>query len=227
MSISPFVVDLETVAITDAETYLEPVKAPDNYKDPLKIAAYCEDARLKQVENAALDIDLARIIALGIHRPGYPTDVLTVEERTEADILAWLWERWNSVPYEERRLVTFNGLGYDVPLLLRRSLYLGVPCQTIQVDRFKHPQVIDLQAVLSLDGKLKWHSLQFYLQRFGYPKGGTDITGADVAQAYREGRWDLITGHCRSDVDGTKWLAERIGAIPRVSEVAAALDAAF
>lgn len=228
MSIYPFVVDLEAVAVPDADVYLEPVSAPSNWKDEQKIAAEVKRLQAEALSKAALDIDLARIVALGISRPGYETEVLTTQHRTEADILTWLWERWQSVPYGERKMVTFNGLSYDVNLLLRRSLYLGVKAPQIQTDRFKHPEVIDLFAILSRDGQQKpWHGLQFYLARFGFPKAGNDITGAEIGKAYAEGDWAAIERHCRLDVDGTKWLAERIGAIPKVAEVAAALDAAF
>ena len=60
------VLDLESHAIPDAATYLtEPVEAPSNYKDPEKIAAYIKDAKQAQLDKAALDIDLARIVCLG------------------------------------------------------------------------------------------------------------------------------------------------------------------
>lgn len=219
---TPIIVDIEAVGIPDAETYLEPVKAPDNYKDPQKIEAYIREAQAKAIERAALDVDLGRIIALGINRPGYQTEVLTTEHGTETDMLTRLWEMWDR---DTPRLVTFAGLHYDVPMLLRRSLYLGVKAPYIQCDKYRHPQIVDVQAILSMDGKLTWRSLSFYLQRFGYPKAGTDITGAEVGQAYAEGRWDLITEHCRQDVDGTKWLAERIGAIPRDVQQAQAVEA--
>jgi hypothetical protein len=34
------VLDIETVGLPDAASYMEPVTAPANYKDPEKIAAY-------------------------------------------------------------------------------------------------------------------------------------------------------------------------------------------
>jgi len=222
---TPLIIDVEAVAIADVDTYLEPVSAPSNYKDPEKIAAYEADAKQRKIEDAALDVDLARIIALGIKRPDGPVDVYTAATFSEDALLEILWRQWNAIRYEERQLVTFNGLGYDVPLLLRRSLYLGVPAPQIQCDRFKHPQVVDLMALLSMDGKLKYHGLQFYLNRFGYPHGAPDITGADVAERYRAGDWDAITNHCRMDVEATAWLAERIGAVRMSRPVAEAARA--
>jgi hypothetical protein len=209
----PFVVDVETVAIEDVDTYLEPVSAPANYKDADKIAAYQAERRAELAERAALDIDLARIIALGIKRPGQETEVWTTERHHEAELLVRLWELWRTT--SNPRLVTFNGLNYDVPLLLRRSLYLGVSHPYIQCDRFRHPEVIDLLSVLSLDGKLKFHSLTFYLNRFGYDGLEPDISGKEVAAAYAAGDWPAIERHCRLDVDGTAWLALRTGAVPR------------
>ena len=162
----PFVIDVESVAIEGVDTYLEPVTAPSNYKSPDAIERYQVEKRKELVDRAALDIDLAQIIALGISRAGYATEVLTTQHTTESDILAWLWEQWHKVDFADRQLVTFNGCNYDVPLLLRRSLYLGVKAPQIQCDRFKHPQVVDLMAWLSMDGKLKFHGLQFLFESF-------------------------------------------------------------
>lgn len=208
----PIVIDVEAIGIPDVETYLEPVKAPENYKDPLKIAAYEVEERAKQIERAALDVDLARIIMIGIKADAAVDTLRCEDEKGERYALGVLWEQYY---HSDCKLVTYNGLGYDLPLLLRRSLYLGIKTPYIQVDRFKHPQVIDLMAILSMDGKLKAHSLSFYLNRFGYPNGGPDITGADIAARYQVGDWAAIEQHCRMDVEATAWLAERIGAIPK------------
>lgn len=211
----PIVLDVEAVAIQDAETYLEPVSAPSNYRDPDKIAAYEQDAKRETLAKAALDVDLARIIAVGLKVPDQPTFVMTLHNTSEAQMLTTVWETWHDYRDRQPMLVTFNGLGYDVPLLLRRSLYLGIQAPYISCDKYRHPQQLDLMAILSMDGKLKYHGLQFYLQRFGYPKAGTDITGAEIAARYAAGDWDAIEQHCRQDVEGTAWLAERIGAVPK------------
>src|SRR5690606_2761049 len=136
-------IDVEAVAIADVETYLEPVTAPSNYRDPEKIAAYEQEARAAAIARAALDVDLARIVALGIKRDDGATDVLRCQDEAgERYALTHLWGLYRP----QTQFVTFNGLGYDLPLLLRRSLYLGLWHPSIQCDRFKHPQVIDVMA---------------------------------------------------------------------------------
>ena len=217
----PIVIDVECVAIADADTYLEPISAPSNYKDEAKISAYIAEERARQLDKAALDVDLGRIIALGMKEPGQDTFVMTEYDSSEGTMLNLLWEQWAAHQRGNPMLVTFNGLGYDIPMLLRRSLYLGIKAPYIACDRFKHPQVIDLMAVLSMDGKLRMRGLQFYLQRFGYPASGQDMTGADVAKAYEAGDWTAIATHCRMDVEGTAWLAERIGMVPKQAAVGA------
>ena len=215
---NPIILDIETVAIDDADTYIEAVSAPSNYKSEEAIAKYVTEKRAELIEKAALDVDLLRIIALGVQLPGHTPRVLLARDMSESEMLSWLWEQWDAQPFQ-RRLVTFNGLQYDIPALLRRSLYLGVHAPYIQCDRFKHPEVIDLMAMLSMDGKLKFHSLNFYLQRLAYPNGGPDITGAEIAARYAAGDWAAIEQHCRMDVEATKWLAERIGAIPKAQPI--------
>lgn len=228
----PIILDVEAVAIADVDTYLEPVSAPSNYKDEAKIAEYQREKRAELVERAALDVDLAQIVCIGMTMPYMykrpHCEVMTAEHHSEHDMLARVWHVWRGCTVSADGspiLVTFNGLNYDVPMLLRRSLYLGIPAPYIQCDRFRHPQILDLQAILSMDGKLKWRGLQFFLNRFGYPGGGPDITGADIAARYQAGDWAAIEQHCRMDIEATAWLAERIGAVPKRQQVGQQVEA--
>jgi hypothetical protein len=95
-------------------------------------------------------------------------------------------------------------------VLLRRALYLDAARPMIQIDKFKHPQVTDLQMVLSFNGAQKLHGLSFYSKRFGIDVPDT-LTGADIGAAVREGRWEDVRAHCRADVQKTAALAARIG----------------
>jgi hypothetical protein len=225
------IMDLESYRIDNAADYLtEPVEAPSNYTKPEAIAAYVEKAKKAQLDKAALDIDLARIVCLGTLQPGggmyagpplghsdqpYPVLLSSLKDETqEMTVLGQFFSQHFSShnTADWPILVTFNGLGFDVPLLLRRALYLGVKAPQIQIDRFKHPHVIDLMALLNLDGRLKSHSLRFYANRFGIPVDD-ESTGADIGALVEAGDWAAVEKHCAADVQTTYALAKRMGVI--------------
>jgi len=209
------ILDVETVAIDDVATYLEPVSAPSNYKDEAKIAAYIAEETKRQIDKAALDIDLARIVCLGFQLAGdeVPQTLLMKDELQETELLGRFWDTfWKVYIPGHTVAVTFNGLAYDLPLLLRRSLYLGVTAPKLQLDRFRHPDAIDLMQILCLDGRLKMHGLQFYANRFKIPVE-QDITGADIGKAVADGDWAAVERHCAADVQTTYLLAKRMGVL--------------
>jgi predicted PolB exonuclease-like 3'-5' exonuclease len=155
---SRVVFDIETAPLPDAATYLEPITAPANYRDPQTIATYIAEKRAEHLERASLDPDLCRVVAIGWwrERQDAPTTA-TVELQDEATLLRMFW-----ADVAEGHLVGFNCIGFDLPVLLRRSLYLGIQPRTIQVDRFRHPRVTDLLQVLSHNGSLRMRGLEFY-----------------------------------------------------------------
>lgn len=218
---SAIVFDCEAVAIDDAGRYLEPVSAPANYKDAEKIAAYCEQAQRDALAKAALDIDLGRIVALGSMQHGNdPIVALARDEQDEADILRAFWARVVAPnAYNRPTLIGFNCLGYDLPLMLRRSLYLGVAAPRFQMGKYRHDGIEDLMLSLSFDGAVKYRGLSFYCRRFGLDVPD-ETSGAQIAELHAAGDWDGIANHCRADVLKTAALAVRVGVLsPEVAGV--------
>jgi hypothetical protein len=202
------VFDVECAALPDASDYLvEAIEAPSNWKDPLKIAAYVAEKQAEQLNRCALDPDLCRIVAVSVWPEDNATPLVSHGgyEMSEADILAWFWRQ-----AQNHQLVGFNCLSYDLPVLLRRSLYLGISHPTIQIDKYKHPNVTDLMMLLSFNGALKYHSLDFYAKRFGCEVEAT-ITGADIGRAVEEQRWSDIETHVLADVQKTAFIAGKLG----------------
>src|SRR3990167_3602729 len=119
------ILDIETVPHPDAHQWAEPVKAAGNLKDPEKIAADLEAKRQKQADEFGLDPDCNRIVALGFHVVGGadPEVYLMRDEFEEREHLKAFWLQFTAVT--DTRLVTFNGLRFDLPVLMRRSMYLG------------------------------------------------------------------------------------------------------
>lgn len=209
------VFDIETAPIGDAAVYLEPAEAPANYKDPEKIKAYIAEKNAENLERCGLDVDLCRVVAIGYQSEvtDEPDAWLCATEGDEREVLTRFWHA-----AADRMLVGFNCLAFDLPVLLRRSQYLGIDAPRMQIDKYKHPQITDLQMVLSFNGAIKMRGLAFYAKRFGIPCTDT-LTGADIAQAVTEGRWDAIQTHVTADVSKTAALAAKLGYF-RVAEMA-------
>lgn len=203
------VFDIETAPLDDAGDYLEPADAPANYKDPVKIAAYIEEKRVEALGKCSLDVDLCRVVAIGTWLEGetIQTDLVKGGDDDERSLLLAFWALTQG-----RHLVGFNCLGFDLPVLLRRSLYLGVPLPNLSIDKYRHPQITDVLDVLSFAGKLRLRGLAFYCKRFGISGPADALTGAEIPQAVAEGRWDAIEAHVKADVQKTGALAAKMGA---------------
>ncbi len=204
------ILDCETVAIDGAAEFVEQGSAPSNWKDPEKIAAYVAEAKTASLAKAALDIDLARIVALSYWQSGAdgPVTLTCKDEAEEAAALKTLRPFLSDV---ERCLITFNGTRFDLPLLIRRHAYLGLPIPHINLDKYRTPNV-DLWQRLAFNGALSAHGLRWYARRLGLTELlATDplaAGGGDVAAAVAEGRWADVAAHCAVDVRLTHRLAQ-------------------
>lgn len=238
---SALIVDIEAVGIDNAVDYLDPVEPdpkllePIEYdarlKDPAKVEANRADVDRKRaerpalieasiqertaalVDRCALDPDLCRIVALGCgDADGDDTSLICRDEAQEAAALRLFWSRVVNVAGATRTLISFNGFGYDLPVLMRRSAYLGVDYPQLNLDRYRSPH-IDLMQVLTFRGAIKAHKLSFYASRFGYASDDT-VTGADIAALVKAGDWAAVEAHNLSDLKLTRFVAQKLRVIP-------------
>lgn len=195
------ILDVATAPITDAALYLEgSVKAPSNYKDPEAIAAYVREKEAERLEMAATDVDLARVIGIGLWSSSKPKpDIGTAEWPLtwEATGLEWLAEEIRA----HKTLVTFGGIAFDLPVVMRRARYLGVKFPAISLDRFKSP-VVDLCELLSDRDFKRRRSLQWYAKRLdmGITK---PLSGAEESQVPQSLRWRELRESLIHDVTAT------------------------
>lgn len=205
--------DIETCPMPDCAQYLpDDIQAPANYKDADKIAKFIEEQRAKQIARAGLDLDLCEVVAIGIE---YPLDRGYVETReiaTEAEMLRNVWTSVRHVQEDGGDLVGYNCIAFDLPILLRRSLYLGIPTPKLNIDKYRHEGVIDVMLELTFNGRMPYRSLGFYCRRFGIPHDDT-VDGSQIAGLAAAGDWAAIEGHVRADVTATAALAARCGLI--------------
>jgi uncharacterized protein YprB with RNaseH-like and TPR domain len=216
-----YVLDIETTGLPEAAEYAtEPVSAPSNWKDPDKIAAYIAEKQADQINRAGLDLDLCRVVAVGLQRDGaVGVQVMTAgDEEEERGLLTALWSQLLKVQHPV--LIGFNHVGFDLPVLMRRSQYLNVAYPRLSLDKYRTPH-IDIMAHLTWHGLVRARSLKFYARRFGIPCEDT-VKGADIQALVEAGNWDRVISHVTSDVELTAALARRIGLLAELPEPVAA-----
>lgn len=206
----PVIVDLEAIAIEGVDNFLDPVSAPANYKDPEKIEAAIKEKRQALIERAALNPHLCRLVVMGIDtRECFELRYID----TEAQEIAALEELWGRTNDATCPIVTFNGLRYDLLVLLARSFALGVKAPDLDLKPWGLHGRHDLYQILSFGGAASG-SLDFFAKRYGVEEEATEevkaITGADVARLWAEGRHDLVGAHCEYDIKRTRALARRV-----------------
>ena len=208
------VFDIETAPLVEAEGYLESPKPRANLKDPVKIEADIQEKRAAALDRAALDPDLCRIVAAGWDGDGTAESAVCENAEREAHMLERFWTQTQGAT-----LVGFNCLSFDLPVLLRRSLYLGVPAPAFSLNKYRPGPVVDLMQVLAYQGTLSYRSLAFYCQRFGIDVPD-DVRGADISALAAAGEWKKVHDHVRADVAKTTALAQRVGVLNRVDVAA-------
>lgn len=128
----------------------------------------------------------------------------------EKQILQRFWEiaAWRGTRGPMPRLVSYNGRGYDGPMLSVRSAQLGVrPSRNLVPYRYDIGEHCDLLDVFTFQGATRdRYNLDYWCRRFDVesPKGSID--GSQVGRAYREGRIDDIGEYCLRDVRATAQL---------------------
>lgn len=210
------VFDCETGVIDDARRFMETYTekdAPKTYKDPDAIARWVEKKNHAQLEKTSLDIDLARIVAIAFWHHGLPfPDGIEVKVATNEDserrLLMWFAENLRSSAGGPRTLVGHNILDFDIPLVLRRALYLGVKFPDINIDRYRTPHR-DIQQILSHNGKMSYRTKDFYCRRFGI-EVDDPMKGSDIQVAITMRDWQSIAHHAKADVMKEALLAHKV-----------------
>jgi predicted PolB exonuclease-like 3'-5' exonuclease len=227
------VLDLETAPLACAADYvpapdLTTIQAARNLKDPAKIK---EDLAKRQAEalashveklgKAALDFNLARIVALGLSRDGDRVDVSTATgDLSESVLLEWFWNELETESHDGTgSLVGFCIRRFDVPMLMSRSRFLGVRYPRLDLGRYnRNSRIIDLWDELNFglsDYDLTTvmpRKLKTYAKRYGIPVED-DINGADIPALVEAGNWEAVIQHVTSDVRLTAALAQRLGVL--------------
>src|SRR5690348_14789600 len=114
-AMNAIILDIATAAHPNAPDWIEPGKAPGNYKRPEAIAAWQEEDGIERLARAGLDPDLCVVTAVGIRTP-HETTVLHAqhegEERVMLMDLAGDLRAFSAIP-----IVGYNVKAFDLAVL--------------------------------------------------------------------------------------------------------------
>jgi len=141
---------------------------------------------------------------------------LGADRYSESEMVSRFWQIFEGA----QTLVTFNGRGFDLPVLETRALKHGLSLpryfgqgqarQSYRGNRYSDSHHIDLCDLLSNFGAVyRRGSLDLLAKLIGLP-GKYTIEGGDVEYLYRQGRLKEINQYCLTDVLQTYLLLLRV-----------------
>lgn len=207
------VLDLATAPLADVTAFLEPVdselrKPPANYTKADTITAWRQADYADDVKKAALDLDLARISGIGLATNRFSMTRLAKDESQEQALLEYVAD----IIGAQTCLVSYNGLTFDWPMLMRRAAYLAVPFPTINCDRFRTPHC-DVLAKLSLNDSSRKKPLGWYVRRHRWTDLSKPLSGEQEARVFETEQWDELSASLAHDTTATARLASWLGLI--------------
>jgi DNA polymerase elongation subunit (family B) len=107
----------------------EPEVKTGNLKDPAKIAEKKAEAKAEMLSKAALDPLTARVIcyaAAGESDGEEKHHTAITPEITDANERELIQDIMKMLGTPDMRIVTWNGIGFDLPMIYKRAMILGV-----------------------------------------------------------------------------------------------------
>ncbi len=163
-------------------------------------------ARRERIERyMALRPEFGHVICIGMGhdargRGELETKALTARQvADERLILEGFWEVVRA--RRDRCFVTYNGLAFDVPFLIRRSIYLGVaPTTGLPLRPFALESHFDVMRALSNWERGDAVRLDIVGELLGLSKSPAGMEGSQVLGLWRAGRVQEIEAYCLGDV---------------------------
>lgn len=142
----------------------EPDVKLGNLKDPAKIEEKIAETRAEQIAKMALNPLYGRICAAVFVAPGANGELESLrfsagdDDAEEAKLISGCFD---VLRLDCARIVTWNGIGFDLPFLFKRAAILGVPLDGVPVlpfwcKRYSTGSHIDLMQIWS-----GWNSSQY------------------------------------------------------------------
>lgn len=202
--------DIETVGDGDL---IRKVRYPDDVLTPREALTRYRRQLLEETGKDVLPLTFVLPVSVAIAKVAadYRLLELTVLDSPEfrpQEIVRRFWQGWQH--YQRPTLVTFNGRGYDVPVLEVAAFRFGLSIPAwFNVDsrafeqsrnRYNHDSHLDLQDLLTNFGSFRMNGGLNLLAHLIDKPGKSGIDGSQVQNLYDEGHADRINDYCRCDV---------------------------
>lgn len=208
-------IDIETLPCADVAQVPAP-KAPSNYKDPEKIAAYIEEARAGAWRETSLDPLLGRVFCIGVAVDDGPVETLYdptghAEEHLIEQLAAIV-----EAAHEEGRFslwwVGHNISGFDLRWLWFRAVKYNYH-QLARLIPYQRWQTGQCQDTLKIAQGSDWSGKGLGLARLaeflGMAGKAEGLDGSKVYDAFLAGEHDRIRAYCAADVELARQLYDR------------------
>lgn len=157
----------------------------------------------------SLNAEFGQVVCVGLgEMVGDKFSVVTRSGEDEKEILKFFW----SYLRESRdvKITTFNGKGFDIPFILKRSAILEVLLPVkISTRRYDTLQHFDVMEVLTNYFQGEMFSLGTYCKLYSVAHDDS-VSGADVFALWQAGNVEAIKAHCAADVKSTWELYQKI-----------------
>ena len=161
----------------------------------------------------ALRPEFGHVICIGMgHDQRGPLETKALTARTVEDEREILEEFWKRVPSgRDWRFVTYNGLSFDLPYLIRRSIYVGAaPTVGLPLRPYAPDSHFDVMRVLSNWERADAVRLDIVAELLGLRKWPPGMEGSQVLALWRGGRMADIEAYCLGDVRLTYEVFQRV-----------------
>jgi DNA polymerase elongation subunit (family B) len=194
------VLDIETLAPTkEAWAALQGIPF-----DPSEEGGLFQDfeaaQREREYQRAAFDGTFSRIVCVGLIALKDDLTPINAEAwygENEKEILTRFWRRM--AKDRPRQIITFNGLGFDLPFIKKRSVIHQVkPGMEINLARFRTEPVYDVMAVWANWDNRAWIRLDVLARALGV--GSKSGSGGQVAEMWQGGKKKEVAEYCLQDV---------------------------
>lgn len=202
-------IDIESWGGTTKPTR-EDISVPGNYKNEKTIDDYITRELPAAHNKQALNGARGEVVCIGVAFEDDPTEVLyrnESEEELMKQFDTWLRDKGVN-DLTQIYWVGGNISGFDLPWLKQRSWKYNLPLITGLIPEKKYDEhIIDIINIFSGTDTQKKHSVDTIAKFFGI-EGKVGLTGAEVPQAYLDGRHEEIASYCGRDCDIERKIAK-------------------